>query len=349
MNLNKRKSDFVQLGIVLEGFLKERKKENPEFKEYVKTLNELNERIESTIHFNAWFTRESIESAIQGIVYMLKEESFSKWIESYPGLENDKQAKNIGLVMAGNIPLVGFHDLLCVVISGNKATCKLSSSDDRLWPCIIDLIYEINADYKNRIVVVHNLKEIDAVIATGSNNTARYFDYYFKKYPHIIRKNRNSIAVLNGEESKEELERLGADVFSFFGLGCRNVSKIYLPKEMDLDRVIEGFFPFQEVIQHNKYANNFDYNKTVMLLNQDDILENGFMIFKQTKEIVSPLACLFYEYYDNYDELKEELNSREEEIQCIVGKDFIDFGGAQNPELWDYADGVDTMDFLLKL
>lgn len=347
MNLSKRKSDFVHFGEILGEFLKSYSDENSEFITDSQALTELRRSIESNLHYNAWFTPTNILSAIEGLVHMLSKDSIDKWLEGYPEItENSASLKNVGLVMAGNIPLVGFHDLLCVLISGNQAVCKLSSSDDRIWPGILNLLSEVNPEFDSRIKVVSNLKTIDAVIATGSNNTSRYFDYYFSKYPNIIRKNRNSVALLKGSESEDELNELAKDVFAFFGLGCRNVSKLYLPREMDLNKVIKSFYPYHDIIHHNKYANNYDYNKTVMLMNLDDILENGFMIFKQSSDIASPLATLFYEYYDDYNEIKEHLNQRGEEIQCIVGDDFVPFGKAQKPELWDYADGVDTLSFL---
>lgn len=350
MNLNQRKSDFIKLGRVLEDLLNGNNKELSSQIPSVSLVEEVNDKINNTFHYNAWFTPESIKKALKGISYMLREEAVDKWISNYPLLTSESTSpKNVGIVMAGNIPLVGFHDFLSVLLSGNRAYCKLSSSDDQLWPVIFKLLILINKEYEDRIVVVARLKGIDAVIATGSNNTSRYFDYYFAKYPHIIRKNRNAVSVLKGDESNEELKGLADDVFSFFGLGCRNVSKIYLPDTMDLNQIITAFYDHNEIIHHNKYANNFDYNKTVMLLNQEDILENGFILFKNSEDIASPLATLFYEYYQDYNELLVELSAKENEIQCIVGKGHIDFGKAQLPELWEYADGVDTMKFLTEL
>ena len=349
MNLSQRKSDFIELGTLLSDLLDGKFEEYSENNSHYDTLIELKERINTTFHYNKWFTSESVASALTGVVYMLKEESLSTWLSNYSGINNSDNSQSVGIVMAGNIPLVGFHDLLSVLITGNRAICKFSSSDDRLWPIIIQLLEEINPIYKERIKVVSKLEGIDAVIATGSNNTSRYFDYYFKKYPHIIRKNRNALALLKGDESEDDLKRLAKDVFAYFGLGCRNVSKLYLPQSMDLNKVIAAFYDYKEIINHNKYANNYDYNKTVMLLNQDELLENGFMLFKESKEIASPLATMYYEYYTDYKTVVEDLQDKESEIQCIVGKDYIDFGKAQLPELWEYADGVDTIDFLLSL
>lgn len=349
MNIQQRKNDFISLGNILEQVLRGDLDESAKYNVQKSTLEELQDRIEKSYQYNAWFTPDSIKSALNGIVHMLKEDSLNEWISRYPDLLKEKTPHNVGIVMAGNIPLVGFHDFLCVLLSGNIAVCKLSSSDNRLWPTIIQILSEIDLELKDQIKLVLKLEKIDAVIATGSNNTSRYFEYYFGKYPHIIRKNRNAVAVLTGEESKEQLEDLANDVFAYFGLGCRNVSKLFLPEDMDLNRVIEAFYEHKELINHNKYANNYDYNKTVMLLNQDDLLENGFLLFKKSEEIASPLATLYYERYSNYTKLIDDLGEKEDEIQCIVGSDHVDFGKAQLPDLWDYADGVDTMDFLISL
>lgn len=350
MKLEERKRYFVSLGQILEDVLEGNLNKSKDEKVPNSTLLELQERIDNTHHYNAWFTKDSIDSALYGIVYMLKEKSLDDWIANYSSLQDEVlDPKRVGIVMAGNIPLVGFHDFLSVLVSGNKAICKMSSSDNRLWPIIIQILVELDPRFNDYIKIVDKLKDVDAVIATGSNNTSRYFEYYFAKYPHIIRKNRNAVAVLKGEESKEELENLAKDVFSYFGLGCRNVSKIYLPEGMDLNKVIGAFYDYGDIINHNKYANNFDYNKTIMLLDQEEILENGFLIFKQSDELVSPLATLYYDYYSNYDDLIEELEAKEDQIQCIVGRDQIEFGKAQLPELWEYADGVDTMQFLIGL
>lgn len=346
MNIEQRKNDFIFLSKAIQAVLMGDYTIAEHTGVLESTMKELAHRIDTTYPYNGWFTPESIKSALEGIVMMLQADALEEWQSQYPALKNKSEIKKIGIVMAGNIPLVGFHDFLCVVMSGNKALCKLSSSDDRLWPVIFQLLIEINEDFKEYIEVVPQLKGIDAVIATGSNNTSRYFEHYFAKYPHIIRKNRNSIAILKGDESEEELKDLAKDVFLYFGLGCRNVAKIYLPKEMDLNRVIAAFYDHREIINHNKYANNYDYNKTVMLLNEDDLLDNGFLLFKKSTEIASSLATVNYEYYDDYDALLSELETIEDKIQCIVSKEHVPFGQAQSPSLNDYADGVDVMEFL---
>jgi len=348
MNIKQRISDFYDLGRVMNDFAT---KDDCTFTIQIIdkfAIEEFDQAIDSSYHFNPWFTPINIRKSMAGLAFMLSDEKLKDWTKMYPLLNFEpKKPKKVGIVMAGNIPLVGFHDLLSVLISGNHAVVKLSSSDNRLWPHLFDILYSINPEYRNRITVVEDkLKDFDAVIATGSNNTARYFDYYFGKYPNIIRKNRNGIAVITGDETVDELKGLANDIFSFFGLGCRSVSKIYVPEGYKLDNIFEQLYDHHDIINHHKYANNFDYNRTVMMLNQDDILENGFVIFKNASEIASPLAVVFYERYSDLNKLKKELGSRSEEIQCIVSSDNIPFGQSQKPELWDYADGVDTMTFL---
>lgn len=351
MNITKRINDFSSLGLVLKDFA-----DNQEFIFSSEIINDnqiksFRKAIDSAFHFNAWFTPDNIRKALNGLAFMLEKKKLIAWIKMYEDFNIEIQRpKKIGIVMAGNIPLVGFHDLLSVLLSGNHAVIKFSSSDNHLWPYLFNFLYTIEPDYKQRITIVEDkLKGFDAVIATGSNNTARFFDYYFGKYPNIIRKNRNGVAVITGKESAEELKALSEDIFSFFGLGCRNVSKIYIPEDYDLDLIFKQLYDFNPIINHHKYANNFDYNRTVMMLNQDDILENGFVIFKNAIEIASPLACVYYERYSDLDSLNKELELRNKEIQCIVSLKHIPFGHSQKPELWDYADGVDTMAFLLGL
>jgi hypothetical protein len=252
--------------------------------------------------------------------------------------------------MAGNIPMVGFHDLLCVLISGHKALLKLSKDDNLLLPAVLKLWMKIYPEGKDRVAFTDGvLKDFDAVIATGSTNTSRYFESYFSKYPHIIRKGRNSVAVLDGSESEEELTLLGKDIFDYFGMGCRNVTKLYLPADFDLNRFFQAIYGFADIVNHNKYANNYDYHKSLWLLNQDPILDNGFVLLKEDKKIASPIGALYYERYNDMNQVMQELAEKSEEIQCIVGKNQVPFGNSQCPMLHDYADGVDTMKFLQDL
>ena len=319
-------------------------------------LTELSKNPESDLFWkakteNQWFTVENIERALRNWSNILISEKISAWLDNYsiPHVS----PKRVGITMAGNIPLVGLHDLLCVVASGHIAVCKPSSSDKVLMTEVIDFIN--SKGVLNQIRVVENMKEIDAIIATGSNNTSRYFEYYFGKYPHIIRKNRSSLAVLEGTETNAELELLGDDVFSFFGLGCRNVSKVLVPKGYNFNKLFEAFFKYGQVINHNKYANNYDYNKAIYLLSKEPFLDNNFMLLRHdNKQISSPLGVLFYQEYEDEVWLEDFLKIHEEEIQVVIGNNIpfkrtAGFGEAQKPELMDYADGVDVLKFLISL
>jgi len=267
---------------------------------------------------------------------------------------NEGSKRSVGIIMAGNIPLVGFHDLVAVILSGNRALVKLSSEDKVLIPKLLEVLVEIDAAFNDYFKLILRLENPDAVIATGSNNSARYFEHYFGKYPHIIRKNRTSISVIDGTETEEELCGLAEDIMLYFGLGCRNVSKVYIPMEYDLDHIFKALFPYREYGNHNKFANNYDYNKAIYLLNSEPLLENGFMLLREAKELNSPVGVLLYERYENMDNIKTLTEERKEELQCVVSKNNIfsntvPFGQAQRPELWDYADGVDTLAFLSQL
>ena len=300
---------------------------------------------------NPWFTKENVLMAFSGLADMLREEKMLDWISTYINELNEDVPKNIGVIMAGNIPLVAFHDMMSVLLSGHCFVGKMSSDDRLFYPLIKEQLISWNDGWKDRIILLEDkLKSFDAVIATGSNNTAKHFEYYFSRFPNIIRKNRNGIAIFSGDETKEDIFEFGKDVFQFFGLGCRNVSKIFLPKGFELNRIFEGIFEHGEVIQHNKWCNNYDYNKAVFLMSSFPFLDNNFLLLKEDEEsIISPLGTLYYSYYDDKDQLMNKLEDRKEEIQCIVGRGFIPFGKSQNPELWDYADDVDTMKFLTSL
>lgn len=299
---------------------------------------------------NSWFTQQSVESALKGISNYLQEDKLNRWVEQYP-IRN--QNKKVGIVMAGNIPLVGFHDLLSVVISGNQAHPKLSSQDTALMQYVIDELISISPNLEKQIVVKEQLKDIDAIIATGSDNTSRYFNYYFAKYPHIIRKNRTSCAILTGTESDEDFRDLGQDIFQYYGLGCRNVAKLYVPKGYKFDQFYGAIEGFSEVAHHHKYHNNYDYNKSIYLVNSVHHFDNGFLILKEDTAMVSPISVLFYEQYESDSELQALLKNNAHKIQCIVSKNespgSIKFGNTQQPELWHYADNVDTMKFLVTL
>ena len=298
---------------------------------------------------NGWFQREACMEAIQSWGAALQPKNISQWINQYQINENNSP-KTIAVIMAGNIPLVGLHDLISIWISGNKALVKCATKDSVLIPFIV----ENNPLFQSLTSFTDGkLKGFDAVIATGSNNAARYFDYYFSKYPHIIRKNRNGVAVLDGSETQEDMKNLGRDILQYYGLGCRNVSKLYLSKGFDLDLIFKGLYPYANIIEMNKYANNYDYYKAVYLISQFDFKENGFFILRENQAISSPIGTGNYEFYEGLDLLKKHLLDQQENIQCIVSNADIEgaipFGQAQNPNLWDYADGVDTLEFLNRL
>ncbi|MCF8378253.1 MAG: acyl-CoA reductase [Bacteroidales bacterium] len=312
--------------------------------------------IEKAIHTNPWFTIENINFAMAVIGNNLKEENLSKWIKPYfDKTMTDRKPKQIGVISAGNIPLVGFHDFLCVLLSGNKYLGKLSSDDNILLPELAKVLINFEPGIGERITFIDGmLKGFDAVIATGSNNTSRYFEYYFGKYPHIIRKNRNGVAVLTGEETDTELEGLGRDIFTYFGLGCRSISKIFVPEGFNFSNLLDSFAHFSEIRNHHKYMNNYDYYRSIFLINNVKHFDNGFVMIIENEAYASPPSVIYYESYTSVDALKNKFINDKELIQVIVSKEKVykticDFGSAQNPPLWDYSDNVDTMDFLLKL
>ncbi len=301
---------------------------------------------------NTWFTKENILFATESWANALTSHNLNLWIKD-ENLHEDS-SKRIAIIMAGNIPLVGFHDFLSVLISGHSVLVKQSSNDKHLMPFLAKYLEYVAPSFKGKISFTEDkLSDFDAVIATGSNNTARYFEYYFKDKPNIIRKNRNSVAIIQGNESETELEHLSEDVFRYFGLGCRSVSKLFVPKDYDFDAFFKGMYKQHEIINNTKYANNYDYNKAVYLMSEFDILENGFLMIKEDESYASPIASIFYEYYDDPVNLKIKLHEEQEQIQCIVSKGFIEheiaFGQTQHPQLWDYADGVNTLAFLSKI
>jgi len=318
--------------------------------------DELDQAVQQSYFENKWFTQENTRKALEAIAgAFLDPEKLEAWVKQYPLSVSDFPEKTIGIVMAGNIPLVGFHDWLCVFASGQRARVKLSDKDKRLLPLLVKKMGEWAHEswaYTEFLGEGEYLKNMDAVIATGSNNTSRYFEQYFGKYPHIIRRNRNSVAVLSGMETAEELLALGEDIFSYFGLGCRNVSKIYVPHGYRFDFLLETLHEYREIIHHDKYKNNFDYNFTLLILNQIPHHNNGCLLLREDPSLPARIASVHYEYYDDLYDIDQLLAQRKDEIQCVVSKvrlrDFeaIPFGKSQEPGLSDYADGVDVMFFL---
>ncbi|MDR6405683.1 MULTISPECIES: acyl-CoA reductase [Chryseobacterium] len=296
---------------------------------------------------NPWFTAENQKFAFKQWAELLTEENINNWLKEY---SISKISKKVGLIMAGNIPLVGLHDVISTVLSNHIPVIKLSSKDKYMIPFLLKKWKEFSEN-EVEYEFVERLENFDAVIATGSNNTARYLEYYFKNYLHIIRKNRTSIAVLKGDETPEELQLLAKDIFQYFGLGCRNVTRLLIPQDFLIDRLFENFLDYQEIINHNKYANNYEYNRAVYLLNQEKFWDNNFVMLKEDDKLFSPLSVINFSRYSSLDEVKNFISDNEENIQCVVAKDelglnSVRLGDAQNPGLDTYADNVDTMKFL---
>ena len=352
MELQQRINAFSKLGVFISQFSTEEFNKQNNIPHNDLFFDGFKHQIKLAQEYNGWFTKANIVFALNGWHHSLTKSNLTKWSSNYNF--NIATPQNVAIIMAGNIPLVGFHDFISVLISGHSVLVKQSSNDKHLLPFLAKYLEHVEPEFKNKITFTEGkLEQFDAVIATGSSNTARYFEYYFKDKPSIIRKNRNSVAVLTGNESQNQLESLSEDVFRYYGLGCRNVSKLFLPKEYHFDAFFKAMYKWNPIINEAKYANNYDYNKAVYLMSEFDMLENGFLMIKEDKSFASPIATLFYEYYDTKEALQIKLNNEAENIQCIVSKDFsddeIEFGKTQKPELWDYADNVDTIAFLLKI
>ena len=343
MNINRRIELISDIGEFLKNYLNENFDNNTDDK-----LVKFKDIITKAQSKNPWFTDENIKVNLTYWSNKLTKHNLNKWLSKYN--LNNILRKNIAIIMAGNIPLVGFHDFICVFLSGHNSVIKLSNSDNFILPFLTDLM-KVSSE---RIVYSDSfLKDYDGVIATGSDNTSRYFDYYFKNKRSIIRKNRNSIAILNGEESDDDLKSLSQDIFTYFGLGCRNVSKLYVPKNYNFDLFFNSIFGYKELINNHKYANNYDYNKAIYLMSEYKFLDNGFFIVKEGNEMHSPISTINFEYYDKISILREKINLEDDNIQCIVSniefKGKVDFGETQNPSLNQYADNIDVMSFLLTI
>lgn len=352
MDLQQRINAFVKLGEFLSQFSNSGIEKREHIVDNDLFFEGFNNQIKLAELHNGWFTLENILIALENWSNALNIRNLKHWLETYNF--NDVNPKRVAIIMAGNIPLVGFHDFISVLISGHIVIVKQSTNDKHLLPYLSKYLESVEPRFKEKIEFTDNkLEQFDAVIATGSNNTARYFEYYFKNKPSIIRKNRNSVAILTGNETENDLMALSEDIFRYYGLGCRNVSKLFVPKNYDFESFFNAMYPWNPIINQNKYANNYDYNKAVYLMSEFNILENGFLMIKEDLGYASPISTVFYEYYDTLEQLKSKLENDKNQIQCIVSKHVLEsevqFGKTQKPELWDYADNVDTIEFLLKI
>ena len=347
-----KKNCFIALGKFLSQFSLDNSAKNTSIVNNDLFYEDFLKLIDLSQSHNGWFTPNQVYYAIQSWAEALTEKSLNLWLSKYD--LSSVQPKTVALILAGNIPLVGFHDFLSVVISGHKVLVKTSSNDQKLLPFLAKYLISIHPELENYITFTEGkMENFDAVIATGSNNTARYFEYYFKDKPSIIRKSRNSVAVLTGNETSEDLTNLGEDIFRYFGLGCRNVSKLFVPKGYNFDAFFQAIYEQKDVIYYEKYANNYDYNKAVFLMSNFKLLDNEFLTIKEDSSYASPISSVFYEYYEDVNEIKKRLEIEAEQVQCIVSngitENSIAFGQTQKPNLWDYADNVDTLEFLLEI
>ncbi len=322
--------------------------------DHLKNEQVLQGLIEKAYQQNTWFNAEETGHALRAWSKLLNEVDLTKWLEAYTFPNNEP--KRVGLILAGNIPMVGFHDVCSVLLSGHIACIKLSSQDSVLIPSLLNKLIEIEPSLQAKIEYSERLNHVDAVIATGSNNTARYFEYYFSQKPHIIRKNRNSVAILTGNETSDDFVKLGEDIFRYYGQGCRNVSKLYVPKDYNFSPLLDALQVYEYVADQSKYYNNYNYYKSIYLVNRESHLDTGFLLLKENTSLQAPLSVLFFEYYEERAQLLKQLQEIEQDIQCIVAKELptltsqvLNFGETQKPGWSDYADGVDTMKFLSEL
>ncbi|NNK87739.1 MAG: acyl-CoA reductase [Flavobacteriaceae bacterium] len=352
MNLEQRIAAFSKLGSFMRQFAEIKAVRDPGVPSNDLFFDGMKHQLQLAGENNSWFTRDNLAYAFRSWSELLTKESLQQWFEAYDtGAVNSKQ---VGIIMAGNIPLVGFHDFLSVLVSGHEVLVKQATKDRHLLPYLAKYLKQVEPGFESKISFTdERMSGFDAIIATGSNNTARYFEYYFKDVPSIIRHNRNSAAILKGDESQEQLAGLAEDIFRYFGLGCRSVSKLFVPSAYDFKDFFMAVYPWRTVIDFQKYSNNYDYNKAVYLMSEFDILDNGFLMLKEDSSYASPIATVFYERYNSSSELMAKLKFDSQNIQCVVADGLSDsevaFGQTQRPALNDYADGIDTVDFLLKI
>lgn len=338
---------FNQLGLVMTHFGKSDQWSGFDLGITEEEHHGFNEIVLKQKHYNGWFTEDMVRMSLLNLGKILTKTNIKNWTEKY---NYSTEPRTIALIMAGNIPLVGFHDFLCVLMSGNKAMVKLSSDDKHLLPALAKFLCAFEPELKERIIFSEGkISKFDAVIATGSDSSAVYFQQYFAGYPHVFRSNRTSLAVINGGETKEDLKLLAHDIFDYFGRGCRNVSHLLLPNGYNINQIFEGIVHMGDLINNKKYGNNYDYNKAVHLLNLEKLLDNNFVLLKESQELFSPLGMLYYHFYENEKEVEMYLNANKDQLQCVVGKDHTSYGSTQQPALHDYADGIDTMKWLNQL
>ena len=352
MNSINTKLSFVELGKFLSQFTLNEQVHRTDVLHNDLYFEKFKDLLSLSQSHNGWFTPEQVYFAVESWAEALREDNLDKWLSAYD--LSEVKPKTVGLILAGNIPLVGFHDFLSVLITGHKVLVKASSNDQHLIAFLANYLISIEPKLSYYISFTDGkLENFDAIIATGSNNTARYFDFYFKDKLSIIRKNRNSVAVLNGNESHEDLVNLGEDIFRYFGLGCRNVSKLFVPKDYNFDAFFKAIYAYKDVIFYEKYSNNYDYNKAVFLMSNFKLLDNEFLTLKEDTSYASPISSVFYEYYEDIADLQKRFESESDQIQCVVSNNLIpnsiSFGQTQQPKLWDYADNVDTLRFLISL
>jgi hypothetical protein len=308
---------------------------------------------------NPWFTPENMQAMLHAIANnYLQAAALQRFVGNYSALQQPLAAsdvRTVGIVMAGNIPLVGFHDLLCVFLSGHRSQIKYSSKDKALMTFVVQSLYQLCDECKSSITSVEVLRQFDAVIATGSDNTNRYFEQYFQPYPHLLRGHRTSVAVLDGSESPAQLANLSNDMLSYFGLGCRNITQLFVPKGYDFAPLLQQIDEQKMVIQHHKYKNNYDHYRAIFLLDRTPHWESDCVLLTEAKDRwAAPVAVVYYRYYDSITEIEQLLGEHHQQIQCVVGNlqgssQYVEFGKSQQPQLHDYADGIDTMQWLLAL
>lgn len=298
---------------------------------------------------NAWFIPEFIDKALTQIATRFLDPGLlAAWATQYSVPDSPINMKTVGVVMAGNIPLVGFHDFLCVFLSGHAMVIKTSSKDELLIKHLVKKLYQWENTIQNQVSFAAQLKGCDAYIATGSNNSGRYFDYYFGKYPHVIRRNRTSVAILDGTETDEELDLLSDDIQLYFGLGCRNITQLFVPEGYNFVPLLEKLKKYAYLTDYHKYKHNYDYHLALLIMGNKFYMNNDSIILTENLSPFSPVSQVHYRFYSDKKAIERKLFASQD-IQCVVGHGHIAFGQAQFPGLTDYADGADTMAFLHSL